>query len=178
GGFVTTNEPEIARNVRMIRDHGSETRYHHQLIGMNARLDEIQAVVLRAKLPHLSEWNRARRQHANLYGQLLSGTSLITPLNDPGNEPVYHLYVVQAPQRNELQAFLKDKGIFTGIHYPIPIHLQNSVAFLGYRPGDLPVTERVVGNILSLPMYAELEDTEIQSVASAIREFYQGTGEG
>ena len=172
GGFITTNDPELYRRMRMIRDHGSERRYYHDLVGMNARLDEIQAVVLRAKLPHLSEWNDERRAHASLYNQLLQGSLLITPVEQSGNTHVYHLYVVRAPRRDELQVWLKDHGIFTGIHYPVPNHLQPAMKSLGYKQGDFPVTEQVVTEIISLPMFAELTDEEIASVVSGIDAFY------
>ncbi len=173
GGFISTKDPEIARRVRMLRDHGSEVRYHHDLIGLNARPDEIQAVVLRAKLPHLEEWNSKRRQHAALYTSLLTDTMVKTPTVDFSNEPVFHLYVIQTPKRDELQTYLKEHGIFTGIHYPIPIHLQKACATLGYKQGDFPVTEEVTPRILSLPMFAELQDNEIEYVASTIKEFFK-----
>ncbi|MEN6523941.1 MAG: DegT/DnrJ/EryC1/StrS family aminotransferase [Anaerolineaceae bacterium] len=173
GGFISTKDPEIARKVRMLRDHGSEVRYHHDLIGLNARPDEIQAVVLRAKLPHLEEWNSKRRQHAALYTSLLTDTMVKTPTVDFSNEPVFHLYVIQTPKRDELQTYLKEHGIFTGIHYPIPIHLQKACATLGYKQGDFPVTEEVTPRILSLPMFAELQDNEIEYVASTIKEFFK-----
>jgi dTDP-4-amino-4,6-dideoxygalactose transaminase len=171
GGFITTNDPELADKMRKIRDDGSGARYHHDLIGFNGRLDEIQAVVLRAKLPHLAAWNEQRREHARRYTNLLSGLPVKTPVERADNCHIYHLYVIQAPRRDELQTFLKSQGIFTGIHYPIPIHLQASASFLGYQQGDLPVTEAVTGNILSLPMYAELQHEEIECVAKAIRSF-------
>lgn len=173
GGFIATNDDELARKVRMIRDHGSERKYYHDLIGMNARLDEIQAVVLRAKLRHLAEWNEARRQHAAWYNELLKGTPVVTPSECPDARHIYHLYVVRAPERDELQAHLKNLGIFTGIHYPVPVHLQKATAFLGNCEGDFPVTEQVVGEILSLPMFAELEDGQIEYIVKAIREFFQ-----
>jgi dTDP-4-amino-4,6-dideoxygalactose transaminase len=172
GGFISTNNSELAAKMRKVRDHGSGVRYHHDLIGVNGRLDEIQAVVLRAKLSHLSEWNEKRREHARLYNELLKGTSVITPVECSGNTPVYHLYVIRTPKRDELQAFLKDQDIFTGIHYPIPVHLQKAMEFMGYKQGDLPVTEQVVTEILSLPMYAEISDDEIKYVTESIRTFY------
>lgn len=172
GGFIATNDPELYRKIRMLRDHGSEKRYYHDLVGMNARLDEIQAVVLRAKLPHLQEWTRLRREHAYLYNTLLKGAQVVTPVECPENQAVYHLYVIRAPRRDELQTWLKGKGIFTGIHYPVPIHLQKAVMDLNHSVDGLPVTERVVGQILSLPMFAELSDDEITAVADAIKEFY------
>jgi dTDP-4-amino-4,6-dideoxygalactose transaminase len=173
GGFITTSDPELYRKMRMLRDHGSERRYYHDLVGMNARLDEIQAVVLRAKLPHLDEWNERRREHAQLYNALLQETPVVTPYLCPENLPVYHLYVLRVPRRDELQAWLKSKGIFAGIHYPVPIHLQPAFAALGYQAGELPVTEELVGEILSLPMFAELEDGQIEDIVKAIGEFYQ-----
>jgi len=172
GGFISTNDSALAEKIRMIRDHGSGARYHHELIGLNARLDEIQAVVLRAKLPHLAQWNEMRRTHAHLYNELLKDTPVKIPTELPDNKPVYHLYVIAAPKRDELQMFLKEKGIFTGIHYPIPIHQQTVAGFLGYKQGDLPVTERATSQILSLPMFAELENEEISYTVDAIKEFY------
>ena len=172
GGFITTSDPEIARKARMIRDHGSERRYYHDLVGFNGRLDEIQAVVLRAKLPHLVEYNELRRKHALRYNELLSSLPVITPIERPDNQHIYHMYVIQAPRRDELQIWLKERGIGTGIHYPVPIHLQNSMSDLGGKKGDFPVTEKVVDQVLSLPMYAELTDDAIRTVASSINEFY------
>ena len=172
GGFITTSDPEIARKARMIRDHGSERRYYHDLVGFNGRLDEIQAVVLRAKLPHLVEYNELRRKHALRYNELLSSLPVITPIERPENQHIYHMYVIQAPRRDELQIWLKERGIGTGIHYPVPIHLQNSMSDLGGKKGDFPVTEKVVDQVLSLPMYAELTDDAIRTVASSINEFY------
>lgn len=172
GGFITTNDSELADKIRKVRDHGSGVRYHHDLVGFNGRLDEIQAVVLRAKLPHLANWNAKRREHAQRYNGLLKDTQAVTtPAEAKGNIPVYHLYVIQVPKRDDLQAFLKERGIFTGIHYPVPIHLQKAVDFLGYKKGDLPVTEKVVSQILSLPMYAELTDQEINYITDSVKDF-------
>lgn len=173
GGFITTNDPDLAAKMRKVRDHGSGIRYHHDLIGVNGRLDEIQAVVLRAKLPHLAAWNESRRKHAYLYNELLKGTPVATPTECSANTPVYHLYVISATKRDDLQSFLKERGIFTGIHYPIPVHLQKAMEFLGYKKGDFPVTEKVTSEILSLPMFAELEDEQIQVVVEAIKAFYE-----
>lgn len=171
GGFITTNDSELAGTMRKIRDHGSGVRYHHDIIGFNGRLDEIQAVVLRAKLPYLADYNLKRREHAHIYNELFMGSTVIMPSEIPGNKPVYHLYVVRVPKRDELQAHLKGLGIFTGIHYPIPLHLQKALEFLGYKVGDFPVTERIANEILSLPMYAELKDEEITYVADEIKKF-------
>jgi dTDP-4-amino-4,6-dideoxygalactose transaminase len=172
GGIVTTNDEDIARRVRMLRDHGSHRRYYHEEIGVNGRLDEIQAAVLRVKLPYLHTWNDARRRHAALYNKLLAGTPLVTPTEAAYSHSVYHLYVVRAPWRDELQAALREQGIATGIHYPIPCHLQRACREFGYRQGELPITERAVGEILSLPMYAELTEEDMTAVSNAIRSFY------
>jgi len=174
GGFVTTNDDELAHRLRMLRDHGSERRYYHDLIGLNGRLDEIQAAVLRTKLPHLNGWNAQRRSHARRYGELLRDTPVTVPCAAPGNLPVHHLYVIRAPQRDALQARLKERGIGTGIHYPVPVHLQNAFRSAGYQAGDFPVTERITGEILSLPMYAELTGEQIAYVAESIHAFYKG----
>jgi len=173
GGFISTNDEDLAVKVRKIRDHGSGEKYHHDMIGFNSRLDEIQAVILRAKLPHLAEWGQMRREHANLYNELLSELPIGIPKELPENTPVYHLYVIQTPQRDELQAFLKDKGVNTGIHYPIPIHQQKAFRALGYKEGHLPITERITPQILSLPMFAELSVQEIKYVSDSIKDFYR-----
>jgi dTDP-4-amino-4,6-dideoxygalactose transaminase len=172
GGFITTSDPEIYRKARMIRDHGSERRYYHDLIGVNGRLDEIQAVVLRAKLAHLTEYNQLRRGHAQKYKKLLAGLPVAAPTEWEGNEHIYHMYVIQAPRRDELQVWLKEHGVGTGIHYPVPIHLQKAMGDLGYKPGDMPVTEKTVEKILSLPMYPEMTDDQIYAVVEALRSFY------
>ncbi len=176
GGFITTNDDELARRVRMIRDHGSEVRYHHDLIGLNARLDEIQALVLRTKLPHLEEWNTLRRQHATRYNQLLNNALVIKPVERSENHHIYHLYVARTPNRDALQKHLKEQGIFTGIHYPIPCHLQKALAYLGYKPGDLPVTENVVREIISLPMFPELTNEDIETISREINGFLVNYG--
>jgi dTDP-4-amino-4,6-dideoxygalactose transaminase len=172
GGFITTSDPEIYRKARMIRDHGSDRRYYHDMIGFNGRLDEIQSVVLRAKLPHLTEYNELRRSHARKYNELLANSPVAAPTEWEGNEHIYHMYVIQAPRRDELQTWLKEHGVGTGIHYPVPIHLQKSMQNLSYKPGDLPVTEKTVEKILSLPMYPELSEDQVFSVADAIKAFY------
>lgn len=172
GGFIATSDPEINRKARMIRDHGSERRYYHDLIGLNGRLDEIQAVVLRAKLPHLLEYNDLRRQHAHQYNELLAGLPIKTPVEAPNNYHIYYTYVIQAPSRDALQVWLKDRGIGTGIHFPVPLHLQNAMSYLGYKVCDFPVTEDIVQKVISLPMYPELTSEQIEFVARSIKEFY------
>lgn len=171
GGFITARDAELASKIRKVRDHGSGSKYHHDMVGLNGRLDEIQAVVLRAKLPHLGEWNQKRREHAAKYNNLLQGLPVQTPTELADNQHVYHLYVIRVSNRDQLQSYLKEQGVFTGIHYPVPIHLQQAVANLGYTKGSLPVTERITSEILSLPMYAELTDDQIGYVVSNITEF-------
>jgi len=173
GGFITTNDDEIARRVRMIRDHGSARKYYHDLMGFNARLDEIQAVVLRAKLPHLEEWTEKRRMHAAQYSELLQELPITMPIENAENRHVYHLCVIRTPQRDELLDWLKENGIGVGIHYPVPVHLQKSMSHLGYSFGSLPKTEQVVNEIISLPMYAELTDQQIRNIVGVIRNFVE-----
>lgn len=171
GGMITTNDAGIAQRVRMLRDHGSASKYNHEVLGTNARLDELQAVVLRAKLPHLEGWNQRRRQHAARYADLLEGLPVTTPIACPENEHVYHLYVIRTHARDELLAWLREHEVFGGIHYPVPIHLQPSMRSLGYQKGDFPVTERVCDEILSLPIYPEMTAAQVEHVANAIGEF-------
>ncbi len=173
GGMVTTGDDELARRLRMLRDHGSPERYRHEVVGMNARLDEVQAAVLRAKLPHLERWNALRRANAAHYDSLLARLeAVIPPAAAPYAEPVYHLYVIRARDRDGLQAWLRERGIGTGIHYPVPCHLQPAFRYLGYRPGDLPATEQAAGEILSLPMYPELRAEQRVYVAGAVHDYY------
>jgi dTDP-4-amino-4,6-dideoxygalactose transaminase len=172
-GMVTTDDEELARKVRMLRDHGSPQRYHHEMVGVNGRLDEIQAAVLRAKLPYLEGWNAQRRAHAAHYAELLSDLQEVAlPEVADYAEHVYHQYAVRVPHRDELREYLTRQGIGTGVHYPIPCHLQPALQSLGYRRGDLPVTERIADEILSLPMYPELTAEQRLCVVNAIRAFY------
>ena len=172
-GMVTTNDDELAQKVRLLRDHGSPRRYHHEMIGMNARLDEIQAAVLRAKLPHLEAWNSQRRENAAHYTELLSDLEqVVPPFVADYAEHVFHLYVLRVPERDRLATSLHDRGIGAGIHYPVPCHLQPALKYLGCRPGDLPVTESLAGEVISLPIYPELTAEQRAYVADAIRDFY------
>ncbi len=171
GGIIVTNDKEIANCLRMLRDYGQREKYHHELQGYNRRLDTIQAAVLKAKLPHLEGWNAARRQHAEMYDKLLSGNGIVTPVKADYATPAYHLYVIRVENRNELKDYLQERGVATGIHYPIPIHLQTAYRCLGYGKGSFPITERYAEQILSLPMYAELTPQLIEQVTEAITEF-------
>jgi dTDP-4-amino-4,6-dideoxygalactose transaminase len=174
GGALITNDPQIADRVRILRNCGQREKYQHILLGGNHRLDTIQAAVLRVKLQYLDGWNRLRQRNAALYTQLLAELDIVTPGASPVSDHVYHLYVVQAEQRDRLQHFLTVSGIATGIHYPVPIHLQPAYASLGYQPGDYPATEFVAPRLLSLPMFAELRSDEIQFVAERVHSFMHG----
>lgn len=175
-GMCVTNQPEIARRLRMLRDHGSGEKYHHSIMGVNARLDEVQAAVLRVKLSRLDEWNEARRRNAKSYNESLGDSPVVTPSEAPYGKHVYHLYVIRTAYRDRLQTYLRERGIATGIHYPVPVHLQRAWQTAGCRTESLPVTERYVGEILSLPMYPELTAESIQRVADAMREFQSEHG--
>jgi dTDP-4-amino-4,6-dideoxygalactose transaminase len=165
-GAVTTNEPELARRVRMLRDHGQVQKYSHEVEGYNGRLDAIQAGILRAKLKHLAEWNLKRRRHARRYSELLESQcdGIILPYESPLSKAVYHLYVIRVKNRNQVQAHLAQAKIATQIHYPKPLHLQPAYATLGNKRGDFPVTEKAAAEILSLPMYPQLEDWQQREV--------------
>jgi len=167
GGAVTTTRADLAEQVRTLRNHGQKVKYEHQIKGFNSRLDTLQAVVLRVKLRRLEQWNEARRQAAAKYDRLLAGTGLFTPPVAPYAKPVFHLYVVQVPDRAKQQAAFDAANISHGTHYPIPVHLQPAFAELGYPPGSFPVTEALVGKIISLPMFPELTDAQIERVAGA-----------
>jgi len=180
-GLVTTNHSEFADHMRRLRNHGSPQRYLHEELGWNCRLDAIQAAVLRVKLPHVETWNRKRREHAAAYDLLLTQSGLISATGDstvrvltrsPHAQHVYHQYVIRAQRRDQLRQFLTDRKIGTEIYYPIPLHLQPAFAYLGYREGDLPESERAAREVLALPMFPELTDEEQQWVVESIAEFY------
>jgi dTDP-4-amino-4,6-dideoxygalactose transaminase len=176
GGMVVTNDPEVARRIRLLRNVGQTEKYHHDVKGFNHRLDTLQAAVLCAKLPALDDANASRRRIAGEYDRLLSGLPLQTPVVAAWAEPVFHLYVIQVEERDALQAHLARAGVATGIHYPIPIHLQPAYEDLGHRRGDFPVTERLAERILSLPMYPAMTAVEIRRTADAIGAFFETRG--
>jgi dTDP-4-amino-4,6-dideoxygalactose transaminase len=171
GGTVVTGDKRVAESLRTLRDYGQREKYHHMLRGYNHRLDTLQAAVLRVKLRHLDAWNAARRQHAKLYGELLAHSPVVVPTEADYAESVYHLYVIRIKDRDRLRAYLREKGVATGIHYPIPIHLQPAYRDLGCEKGSFPITEDYASEVLSLPMYAELTPDSIECVAEAIRNF-------
>ncbi len=174
GGLVITDDEALAERLRRLRTYGWGRKYHCELPGgTNSRLDELQAALLRAKLPHLEEWNSARKVRAGWYDELLSGVVLIPSPPPPGEEHVYHLYVIRSQRRDDLQAYLREQGIGTDIHYPLPTHLQPIYRHLGYREGDFPVSERLAREVLSLPLYPELTRAEVERVARAIQTFVE-----
>jgi dTDP-4-amino-4,6-dideoxygalactose transaminase len=173
GGAVVTADKNLAAKFKMMRDHGSDRKYYHEVEGHNYRMEGIQGAVLGVKLRHLRKWTEARRKNASLYSSLLRDINGIVPPQEmPYAKHVYHLYVIRTARRNELQKFLESKGISTGLHYPIPLHLQNVFSSLGYRKGDFPVAEQVADEILSLPMYPELTQEQIHYVCDSIKEFF------
>jgi dTDP-4-amino-4,6-dideoxygalactose transaminase len=168
GGAVTTDDEGVAEGIRLRRDLGRSNAHTHAVEGWNDRLDAIQAAVLRVKLRHLDRWNDLRRLHAATYDSALAGTRVRTPDVAAWAEHVWHLYVVRVAERDEVRSLLAAEGIETGLHYPLPLHLQPALAHLGYERGDFPVTEAWAGELLSLPMFPELEPSEIERVAEAV----------
>ena len=180
-GLVTTIDASIDDRAKLLRAHGMRQRYVHDEIGWNSRLDSIQAAVLEVKLRHLPQWNAARRERASSYDRMFHETGLVSttakegvvlPFTDLRAEHVFHQYVVRVPRRDALRKHLTERKIGTEIYYPIPLHLQSSLASLGYKPGDFPITEQAAAEVLALPMYPELREEEQQTVVDAIAAFY------
>jgi dTDP-4-amino-4,6-dideoxygalactose transaminase len=172
-GAVTTNDPELAQKVQQLRDHGQAEKYYHGMEGYNGRLDTIQAGILQTKLRFVSEWNTERRKRASMYQELLAEASdqVILPQEPSWANAVYHLYVIRSEERDQLRTYLSEFNIGTGIHYPIPLHLQKAYSRLGYREGDFRVSERVVRQALSLPMYPQMRAEQQCEVADRIISF-------
>lgn len=168
GGAVVTNNPELARKIRLLRDWGSEKKYVHSLPGYNYRLEGLQGAILRVKLRHLDAWTEARGRNAALYAELLAGTAAVLPREMAGSRHVWHCYTIRVAERDRVQGELLRLGVQTGVHYPIPIHLQPAYADLGYRPGDFPVAERAAEEVLALPIHAELSEAQVRQVAGAL----------
>jgi dTDP-4-amino-4,6-dideoxygalactose transaminase len=202
GGAVTTNDEKIAQKIRMLRDHGQAKKYYHEFEGYNGRLDVIQCGILRIKLKHLSDWNEKRRQNASLYNEYFTqsssvtresqvgsgkgfnsfpdashltpdASSIIPPYEPPWSKAVYHLYIIRAQRRDDLQRYLLENGINTGLHYPIPLHLQSAYQKAGLPVGSYPITEKVANEILSLPMFPQLTEQQILYVSEKIKVFYK-----
>jgi len=174
GGAVVVNDPEIATRLRRLRNGGQSDRYRHEVAGINSRLDEMQAALLRVKLGHLSAWTDRRRALAARYEEGLRDAGVDLPVEQAYARAVYHLYVIRHPRRDALAAALKERGIGTLVHYPIPLHLQPAFAELGNRRGDFPVAEKAAGEILSIPLFPEMTDDQAEAVIRAIREVAPG----
>jgi len=168
GGAITTHDAHLAQRVKSLRQYGWSAKYRSSEYGRNSRMDELQAAILRAKLPHLDGWNARRREIASIYSAALAGQALEYPL-DFGEAYVAHLYVIRSPSREQVRAALKQRGIDTDIHYPVPDHLQEAARGTLAADTELPVTEQAAGEVLTLPCYAELEDDEISAVATALQ---------
>lgn len=171
GGAVVSNDPESDRTVRMLRDWGAERKYHHVLKGYNYRMEGLQGAILQVKLRHLEGWTEARRRRAAQYDELLADSPVELPECRPGSRHVYHVYAVRHPRRDGLQRHLAENGVQTGIHYPIPVHLLSAWSDLGHRRGDFPESERAAAEVLSLPMFPELEPDQVEAVCQAIAQF-------
>jgi dTDP-4-amino-4,6-dideoxygalactose transaminase len=172
GGLVTTGDHEVAGRLRLLRDHGRVSRYEHAIVGQTARLDNLQAAVLRVQANRLDDWNARRRRAAAWYLQHLAGLPVRLPVEADGAEAVYHLFVVRTPQRDALREHLTARGIGVAVHYPIPVHLQPAYRELGYSQGDLPISERFASEVLSLPMHPFLDEATVIEVSRAIAEFF------
>jgi dTDP-4-amino-4,6-dideoxygalactose transaminase len=168
-GIVVTNEQAVAERIRLLRVHGQRSKYEHAVEGYGERLDELQAAILRVKLRHLDQWNAARNRVADFYDEAFSGLGLQLPHTHPAASHVYHLYVVLAHNRDQFRQELTGQGIETGMHYPIPLHLQAAYRHLGHRRGDFPNAERFAAHGVSLPMYAELSAEQLDRVEAAVR---------
>jgi dTDP-4-amino-4,6-dideoxygalactose transaminase len=171
GGMVTTNDDELAKRIKILRDHGQSPRYFYKVIGGNFRLDGIQGAVLSVKLKYLDEWNERRRQNAAVYDRLFADSAIRRPKIDPDNVSTYHQYTVAVSNRDGLQKFLAENGISSAVFYPKPLHLQECFRELGYREGDFPVSERLCKEVLSLPVYPELREEQIEYVARTALRF-------
>ncbi len=170
-GAIVTNDEKLAEKITFLREYGQKKKYYHSLKGYNSRLDTIQAAILRVKLKYLNDWNNHRRKNAELYNNLLKDLDVVTPKQGANLEHIYHLYVIRSKKRNELLEYLKSKNIYAGIHYPIPVHLQEAYLDLGYKKGSFEITENYADEIISLPMFPELKEEEIERVAEEINNF-------
>lgn len=171
GGAVVSNDEALIRQVRMLANHGRLEKYTHEIEGVNSRLDSLQAAILRVKLPYLDKWNRARHEFAQAYMDALKDSGIRLPIIRPEAESAWHLFVVRVSDRDHLQSFLKEQGISTGVHYPVPLHRQQAYQYLQLPPGSLPITEKAATEIVSLPLYAELRGEMVAQVVQGIIEF-------
>jgi dTDP-4-amino-4,6-dideoxygalactose transaminase len=171
GGMVTTDNPEIAEMVRILRVHGSKPKYYHSTIGYNSRLDTLQAAILSVKLKYLDDWTKKRREHAEVYNSAFKDLDMITPKAESFNYHIYNQYTIAVKNRDELKNYLKEKQIGHDTYYPVPLHLQECYKFLGYKKGDLSVSEKKAEEVVSIPIYPELTEEEQDYVISTIKEF-------
>jgi dTDP-4-amino-4,6-dideoxygalactose transaminase len=170
--MIVTKDGAVHESLRMIAAHGSRVRYYHDVIGVNSRLDTIQAAILIVKLQHLDRWNEARRKAAGRYDAMLAGTPVTTPFVALDGVHIFHQYTLRVPRRDELAAHLKERGIPHAIYYPVPLHLQKAFARSGAKPGDFPAAEKAALEVISLPMHTELDEAQQSFITGAIREFY------
>ena len=171
GGMIVTSDPELEEKLRFLRFHGSAGTYSYRFIGYCSRLDEIQAAILRVKMPHLAEWTEARRRNAHAYHKLLAGLEIGLPSESPNSKHVYHQFTIRSKQRDEMRAYLKALDIDTGVFYPSPLHTEQAYRYLGYSEGDFPEAERACREVLSLPVFPELTAEQLEYVASSVRSF-------
>jgi dTDP-4-amino-4,6-dideoxygalactose transaminase len=172
-GAVVTDDEELAKRIKVLRDHGQPQKYHHDFIGWNGRMDGIQGAVLSVKLKYLDKWNEARRANGKKYDRLLAGVRDIRlPVEKDYARHVYHLYALRDPKRDALMAFLGEKGVATGIHYPVPLHMTKAYEYLDLKPGSFPVAELAASEFVSLPMFPELNDDQISYVCQCVKEFH------
>jgi len=176
GGMVVSNDLQFTEHIKILRDWGAKKKYSHDCKGYNYRLEGLQGAVLRVKLRYIDQWTEARREHGALYDELLINSGISKPLVRPDVRHVYHVYAIQVDNRNSVQRSLLDGGVHTGIHYPIPVHLQKGYVDLNYGLGDLPNSEQAAKEVLSLPMYAELENVQIEKVVELLRRIYENSG--
>ncbi len=173
GGMAVTQDEDLAARLRMLRVHGGMQTYYHDEVGYNSRLDALQAAVLLAKLPHLESWSAARRRNAAYYSAAFENMSDVrTPIIDPANESIFHQYTLRVARRDDLQDYLKSKGIGHSVYYPLPLHLQPCFEYLGYTRGAFPESEKAAGEVISLPIYPELTNSQLDEVTGAVKEFY------
>jgi dTDP-4-amino-4,6-dideoxygalactose transaminase len=177
GGMVTTNDPALADRLRVLRVHGSRSKYQYELVGINSRLDELQAAILRVKLPHLEKWTALRARNAERYRSIFHQFNLDGVVQVPcarsDEEHVYNQFTIRTPQRNKLREYMRRECIATEVYYPRPLHLQDAFAYLGYKAGDFPEAERASSEVVALPIFAELTEDQQQRVVSAIATFLE-----
>ena len=171
GGMIVAQDAELADRARLLREHGARPKYYHALVGTNSRLDALQAAILRVKLRHLDRWSEGRAKNARLYDQLFEGSRAVRPYHDPRTRHIYNQYVLRVPRRDDLRRFLTEHGIGNEVYYPVPLHLQECFANLGYREGSMPNAEAAARETIALPIYPELKEEQIRHVAATVREF-------